>query len=111
MRLRVRELRDAMPAAPGKRKPGWSQARLAEAAGISQSAVSQVETGDLNVTMATLDKLATALGVEVTDLFVMDDPVPPAGELLSRWRRLSPEHQAAVVQMAEGLLKASRSGA
>ena len=43
---------------------------IAGAAGISESFLSQLERGRANATIATLQRLATALGIEVSDLFM-----------------------------------------
>lgn len=48
---------------------GWSQAKLAAAADMGVSGVSQIETGTRNPSAITLEKLAGALGIEVADLF------------------------------------------
>lgn len=42
---------------------------VAEAAGVSESFVSQVERGRTGASVATLQRLATALGIEISDLF------------------------------------------
>src|SRR5206468_11658093 len=42
---------------------------VASAAGISESFLSQLERGRTNATIATLQRLSTALGIEVSDLF------------------------------------------
>jgi transcriptional regulator with XRE-family HTH domain len=47
----------------------WNQARLAVEADMSVSGVSMIENGHRNLSTATLAKLATALEVEVADLF------------------------------------------
>jgi transcriptional regulator with XRE-family HTH domain len=64
----VRRLREAL---------GWSQTRLAVEAGMSVSGISMIENGHRNLSTATLAKLAEALGVEVRDLFPLDQaPLP-----------------------------------
>src|SRR4051794_23478409 len=56
---------------------GWSQAKLAGASGMGTSGISQIETGARNPSAATLSKIAEALGVEVRDLFPLDQaPLP-----------------------------------
>ncbi len=45
-----------------------TQGELAERAGMSQSNLSQYERGQKNPTVATLERLADALGVDVADL-------------------------------------------
>jgi transcriptional regulator with XRE-family HTH domain len=47
---------------------GLSQAELAEKAGLSQPAIGAIEAGKKSPTLRTLEKLAAALGVKVTDL-------------------------------------------
>src|SRR3954464_12317148 len=42
---------------------------IAGAAGISESFLSQLERGRTNATIATLQRLSTALGIDVSDLF------------------------------------------
>src|SRR3954469_3820909 len=49
---------------------------IAGAAGISESFLSQLERGRTNATIATLQRLATALGIEVSDLFSTDASRP-----------------------------------
>jgi transcriptional regulator with XRE-family HTH domain len=56
----IRRLREAK---------GWGQTKLAAAADMAVSGVSQIENGHRNPNSATLIKLAGALGVEVADLF------------------------------------------
>jgi transcriptional regulator with XRE-family HTH domain len=56
---RLRELRT------GK---GISQETLAESAGLHRTYVSSVERGERNVTLTTIEKLAAALGVPMTEL-------------------------------------------
>ena len=49
---------------------------VAGAAGISESFLSQLERGRTNATIATLQRLATALGIDVSDLFGAQSPRP-----------------------------------
>jgi transcriptional regulator with XRE-family HTH domain len=45
---------------------------VASAAGVSESFLSQLERGRTSATIATLQRLAAALGIEVSDLFAAD---------------------------------------
>ena len=45
---------------------------VATAAGVSESFVSQVERGRTSASVATLQRLSAALGIEVSDLFAAD---------------------------------------
>jgi transcriptional regulator with XRE-family HTH domain len=49
---------------------------VASAAGISESFLSQLERGRTNATIATLQRLSTALGIDVSDLFTTGRPRP-----------------------------------
>lgn len=48
---------------------GWNQTELAFHAGLAPSVISQIENGKRDPSAGTLRKLASALGVEVADLF------------------------------------------
>jgi len=67
----IRRLREAR---------GWGQTKLAAAADMAVSGVSQIENGRRNPNSATLVKLARALGVEVADLFPKGQASLPAFE-------------------------------
>jgi DNA-binding XRE family transcriptional regulator len=47
---------------------GWSQKRLAEAIGTSQSHIARIENGRDNVLLATANELARELGVKLDDV-------------------------------------------
>ena len=49
---------------------------VASAAAISESFLSQLERGRANATIATLQRLSTVLGIEVSDLFTTGQPGP-----------------------------------
>jgi len=49
---------------------------VAAAAGVSESFLSQLERGRSNATIATLQRLASALGIDVSDLFAPSAPRP-----------------------------------
>ncbi len=49
---------------------------VAGAAGLSESFLSQLERGRTNATIATLQRLSTALGIEVSDLFAASGKRP-----------------------------------
>ena len=96
---------------------GWTQPKLAVEAGMAVSAVNQIENGKRSPSAASLIKLATALGVEVADLFPKveaplwsDEPVEERrvslaaltawadylGLMLQRWGELETELRAAL---------------
>jgi transcriptional regulator with XRE-family HTH domain len=56
---RIRALRE---------EAGWSQRRLGEEAGLSHGGVSFAETGQRNITLPVLERVAEALGTDVASL-------------------------------------------
>jgi transcriptional regulator with XRE-family HTH domain len=51
--------------------------QVAEAAGLSESFLSQVERGRTNVSVSSLQRIAAALGVDVSDVFAPDGAGQP----------------------------------
>ncbi len=60
-----------------REEKGWGQKELAYHAGLSQSVISEIETGKRSPSARTMRKLAAALEVEVRALFPLDQrPLP-----------------------------------
>lgn len=57
--MRIKELREAK---------GWSQTKLAEESGLSQSFIHAIEAGKKSPTMRSLWKLSKALGVPISEI-------------------------------------------
>ncbi len=51
-----------------RQRNGISQERLAELAGLHRTYVSSVERGERNISLLNIERLATALGVAMSDL-------------------------------------------
>ena len=51
-----------------RKETGWTQEALAEISGINDKEVSHIELGRRNVTIETLVKISTALGVSIEKL-------------------------------------------
>src|SRR5215207_9531912 len=60
-----------------RKEKGWTQTELAFYSSLAPSVISQIETGKRNPSAGTLTKLAEALGVEVRDLFPLEQPRLP----------------------------------
>lgn len=58
-----------------------SQERLEKASGISQAAISKIESGVASPTIYTAQKLAEALGVSLVEL-ITGEPYPPAAPVV-----------------------------
>ena len=52
-----------------RKQLGLSQEELAYKAGFHRTYVGMIERGERNITLNNLKKLATALGIEIKDLF------------------------------------------
>lgn len=61
--IKVRQLREAR---------GWSQDRLSEETGLHCTYISGIERGVRNPTVCIVEQLATALNVEISDLFITE---------------------------------------
>lgn len=64
-----------------REKKGWSQYKLFKEAKIGQSTLSRIESGERLPTAATLQKIATALGVSMAEF---DENKKEAAEMLPR---------------------------
>lgn len=60
------ELQLRMALAKARKKANLSQTELAEKTGLSQQAISRIETGYTNATLGSLIKYISALGVQLT---------------------------------------------
>jgi transcriptional regulator with XRE-family HTH domain len=82
-------------------KRGWSQAELAARAGLSKGMLVQVEQAQTNPSIATLCKLANALGVALPRLVEVDDePVVRkvmAGDIARLWTGKAKQSAAGLV--------------
>ncbi|MNO77617.1 HTH-type transcriptional regulator SinR [compost metagenome] len=52
-----------------RKQKNWTQEQLAEAASLHYSYIGGVERGDRNISLETLEKIATALGIPAGELF------------------------------------------
>lgn len=57
---------------------GWSQERLAEHSDLNRSYVGEIERGSVIASLATVEKLANALGVAASGLVVRGETVQQA---------------------------------
>jgi transcriptional regulator with XRE-family HTH domain len=66
-----------------RQQKGWSQQRLAEAADLDRTYISDIERGARNPTLATAARLATALDVDVPLLLMPAAPntISPASQV------------------------------
>lgn len=84
--LRIKELRE---------KQGFSQNRLAEWAGVSQTHLRRVEMGEADITVGHLRLICDALGITLAEFFTeeneLDDELAALAHLTIRQRKLLAE--------------------
>ncbi|HWK88870.1 MAG TPA: helix-turn-helix transcriptional regulator [Longimicrobium sp.] len=59
-------------------RAGWTQSELARRAGMSQPRITRIEAAQIDFGIGTLDRLASALGVDVAGLFTVQKPLAAA---------------------------------
>lgn len=80
-----------------RQQRGLSQEALATASGVSRRMIINIETGDANVSLATLDRLAAALGVRFSDLVRAAVPPDPARIDAIAWAGENPESRGTLL--------------
>lgn len=87
-----------------------TQFDVALAADVPQSSVSKLERGTINVTVGTLERVASALGVDVVDLFVQEEEPTAIAVMVRKFSKLSEDEQRALLQTADLLLASRKAG-
>lgn len=87
--MRLRELR---------KQKGLTQNQLAELIDVEQGEISKLETTDRKPNMATVERIADALDVEIGDLF--SDRTDEEQFLVEAFRSLSPGRRKGWIDMA-----------
>ena len=79
---------------------GWTEYQLAEHSGLPQSTISSWYRKNMIPTVPSLEKICTAFGITLSQLFAEGDAIVSLTEsqkkLLDRWTRLSEDQQNAV---------------
>ncbi len=88
-----------------REKRGWTEYQLAENSGLPQSTISSWYRKNMVPTIPSLEKICTAFGITLSQLFAEDDmPVSLTDsqrKLLDHWSRLSEEQQTVVFALIE----------
>ena len=86
-------------------KKGWTEYQLAEESGLTQSTISSWYRKHMVPTIPSLEKICTAFGITLSQLFAEEDAPVSLTEaqkkLLERWSRLSEEQQAVVFALID----------
>lgn len=96
-----------------RRLAGMSQQQLADALGVTRSAVSYYESGRISPKMAMLEKIAALFDVSVAELVydgvevfeISDSMTEVEYHLISDFRALSPEQRASVSSLISSMVE------
>ncbi|MGN1479271.1 MAG: helix-turn-helix domain-containing protein [Acutalibacteraceae bacterium] len=84
---------------------GWTEYQLAERSGLPQSTISSWYRKNIVPTIPSLEKICTAFGITLSQLFAQGDTPVSLTEsqkkLLERWSRLNEEQQAVVFALID----------
>lgn len=84
---------------------GWTEYQLAERSGLPQSTISSWYRKNMVPTIPSLEKICTAFGITLSQLFAEGDAPVSLTEsqrkLLERWSKLSPDQQAVVFALID----------
>ncbi len=89
--LRIKELRE---------KSGFTQNRLAEWAGVSQSHLRRVELGQSDITIGLLEVICEALNITLKDFFNVDNEKE---EITSVVSTLTPKQRQLLIEFIKSL--------
>lgn len=92
-----------------RKRVGWTQRQLAEAAELSDDMVARVEMGRTGVSFDTIEKLANALHVDPAEFFTTELAQgafkgTQHGKLIGRLAALRPEEVAWLERIVEAIL-------
>lgn len=96
MGLRIKELR---------MEREWSQAHLADLAGVSRSQLSEIENERKPANTLRLNAISSALGVSVDELFSEEAAASYRNEIIALMRDMHPDDREAVIRHAKALSK------
>ncbi len=84
---------------------GWTEYQLAERAGLPQSTISSWYRKNMIPTIPSLEKICTAFGITLSQLFAEGDAPVSLTEsqrkLLERWAKLREDQQAVVFSLID----------
>ena len=84
---------------------GWTEYQLAEKSGLPQSTISSWYRKNMVPTIPSLEKICTAFGITLSQLFAEDDSPVSLTEsqqkLLDCWSKLSEDQQAVIFALIE----------
>ena len=85
-------------------KRGWSEYRLAENSGITQSTISTWYRKQMQPSISSLEKICNGLGITLAQFFSVEPNTPLSNEqtdILEHWLRLDTDERTAIKLLLE----------
>lgn len=87
---------------------GWTEYRLSEEAGISQSTISSWFRENVNPSKASLEKICKAYNITLSQFFAFDnEPVTLTEKqrrVLDGWNKLNPKQQEIILELLDSMM-------
>lgn len=83
----------------------WSQSELARRSGITASSISQMESGDRNPTLRSLNKLSNAFGVNIQELTEDRVSVNEFNIFMNKFNQLTHKERSIVENIVDYLIE------
>lgn len=83
-----------------RKQRGYTQNRLAERAGVSQTHLRRVELGEADITIGHLQLLCDAMDISLKDFF---EETSDTEEIAAAFSRLTPKQKACLLKFLESL--------
>lgn len=81
---------------------GWTEYKLAKASSLSESTIANIFRRNATPSFSTLEAICAGFGITLSQFFAENEMVeltPELKELFDRWRPLTAEQKAVVLQM------------
>ncbi len=88
---------------------GWTQENLAEQAKVSVQHVGEIERGDGNPTLQSLERLSKGLGITVSQLLAVEDPGQETELLRGQVIETVQEMPAAELKLLQGVINLAKT--
>ncbi|MDQ0162718.1 helix-turn-helix domain-containing protein [Aeribacillus alveayuensis] len=91
-----------------RKQKGWSQEELADKASLHSTYIGQIERGEKNATIESIEKIANALEVSLEDLFKSIQPIEKKedytlSQIITKLQARSIEDQKFILNMIDQL--------
>ena len=86
-----------------REKKGYSVNKLANLAGISQGFLREIELGEKNLTVKSLNSICSALDITLQEFFIVDSETQLQNKLINVTKKLTPDQLEYLIKFIESL--------